>query len=74
MKSFGYKPCASEAPPWADSIVLVEDDPEIWYFAKSDDGKYFVFDDYDIETLEPLIMYTGKSIIKRIDLEIANMV
>lgn len=61
--TFGYKPVSEKPPSWATHMIMVENDPEIWYFAhKSGDG-YFVYDEEDHGMSVIHSMYTSHSIV-----------
>lgn len=60
--TFGHKPEKYAAPPWATHMIMVENDPEIWYFANKQGSWYVVYelidDDWKLSTV-----YTEHSIV-----------
>lgn len=61
--TFGYKPENETPPSWATHMIMVENQPEIWYFSHKKDGAYFVYDEDDHEMKVAHIMYTDHSVV-----------
>lgn len=60
--TFGFKPDKEKAPEWATHMIMVENEPEIWYFAENHGSQYVVYELIEGEW-KMIIIYTEHSIV-----------